>query len=336
MNDPTYPVEAYDELRAALRDGVERLIAERSRRRRTSRTLGRRVRGAPVLSGLALAATTFVGSPAPDLGPERYRRSRRGHAAGAAAESRCPQRAQRGEHGRIDAVARRPRRRRTLPRAHHDLLPERARCGVRHRHCARRDADHGHAAERRSRRPRRSRRHRRLRPAGGRRLALAQAQRRPNASRFRSARSTSMSSISRARMRPTSALTASRWSPRTGREPRSPGPRCPPTGTRARQTCRGRPRSTSPRARTAATSRRCSGSTASSAIRSPHPSQLVYDDGHAVDIALEPDGSFHYDVPRARQGDFMTPRQLVGRDGEGRVVVERPVAAVAYWRAASR
>jgi len=73
-------------------------------------------------------------------------------------------------------------------------------------------------------------------------------------------------------------------------------------------------------------------------FRDPKPAslQLVYGDGHAVDIALEPDGSFHYDVPRARQGDFMTPRQLVGRDGEGRVVVERPVAAVAYWRAASR
>ena len=65
MNDPTYPVEAYDELRTALRDGVERLIAERNRRRRTSRTLGIACAALLLLSGLALAATTFVGSPAP-------------------------------------------------------------------------------------------------------------------------------------------------------------------------------------------------------------------------------------------------------------------------------
>ena len=72
-------------------------------------------------------------------------------------------------------------------------------------------------------------------------------------------------------------------------------------------------------------------------LREPVPSslQLVYDDSHAVGIALGSDGSFHYDVPANRQGDFMTPRRLVGRDAQGRVVVDRPVAAVAYWRASS-
>jgi hypothetical protein len=73
-------------------------------------------------------------------------------------------------------------------------------------------------------------------------------------------------------------------------------------------------------------------------LRDPVPAslQLVYDDSHAVDIALAPDGSFHYDVPANRQGDFMTPRRLVGRNAQGRVVVDRPVAAVAYWRSGSR
>ena len=70
-------------------------------------------------------------------------------------------------------------------------------------------------------------------------------------------------------------------------------------------------------------------------LRDPLPAslQLVYDDSHTADIALEPDGSFHYDVPADRQADFMTPRRLVGRDAQGRIVVDRPVAAVAYWRA---
>jgi hypothetical protein len=73
-------------------------------------------------------------------------------------------------------------------------------------------------------------------------------------------------------------------------------------------------------------------------LRDPLPAslQLVYDDSHVVDIALEPGGSFHYDVPADRQGEFMTPRRLVGRDAQGRVVVDRPVAAVAYWRGQSR
>ena len=73
-------------------------------------------------------------------------------------------------------------------------------------------------------------------------------------------------------------------------------------------------------------------------LRDPLPAslELVYDDDHAVEIELAPDGTFHYDVPADRQGDFMTPRRLVGRDAQGRVVVDRPVAAVAYWRAASR
>jgi len=70
----------------------------------------------------------------------------------------------------------------------------------------------------------------------------------------------------------------------------------------------------------------------------PKPASLalVYDANTTVDIALAADGSFHYDVPQNRQGDFMTPRHLIGRDAQGRVVVDRQVAAVAFWRGEDR
>ena len=73
-------------------------------------------------------------------------------------------------------------------------------------------------------------------------------------------------------------------------------------------------------------------------LRDPKPAslRLVYDRDHTVEITLAPDGSFHYDVPKDRQGDFMTPRHLVGRDAQGQVVVDQPVAAVAYWRSRTR
>ena len=73
-------------------------------------------------------------------------------------------------------------------------------------------------------------------------------------------------------------------------------------------------------------------------LRDPLPAslELVYDSDHSVEIAIASDGSFHYDVPRERQGDFMTPRRLVGRDAQGRVVLDRPVAAVAFWHSQGR
>jgi hypothetical protein len=73
-------------------------------------------------------------------------------------------------------------------------------------------------------------------------------------------------------------------------------------------------------------------------LRAPRPASLalVYDADHRIEITLAPDGSFHYDVPQDRQRDFMTPRHLVGRDTQGRVVVDRLVAAVAFWRKESR
>jgi hypothetical protein len=73
-------------------------------------------------------------------------------------------------------------------------------------------------------------------------------------------------------------------------------------------------------------------------LRNPKPASLeiVYDANTTVDIAVAADGSFHYDVPQDRQGDFMTPRRLVGRDAQGRIVVDLQVAAVAFWRSEDR
>lgn len=73
-------------------------------------------------------------------------------------------------------------------------------------------------------------------------------------------------------------------------------------------------------------------------LRDPRPAtlQLVYSDGATADVTLAPDGSFHYNVPLRRRGDFMTPQHLVGHDADGRVVLDRAVAAVAYWRGGVR
>ena len=66
MTDPAYPEQTYDGLRSTLRAGVAGLIAERHRRRRKLRLAGLVCAGFLALSGLALAATAFVGSPAPE------------------------------------------------------------------------------------------------------------------------------------------------------------------------------------------------------------------------------------------------------------------------------
>ena len=66
MNDPAYPAHTYDELRLALRAGVERLVRERARRRRRARLLAVVAAGLLSVSGIALAASSFIGSPAPE------------------------------------------------------------------------------------------------------------------------------------------------------------------------------------------------------------------------------------------------------------------------------
>jgi hypothetical protein len=58
--------------------------------------------------------------------------------------------------------------------------------------------------------------------------------------------------------------------------------------------------------------------------------ELRYPDGTTARI--EPHGDrFDYPVPRGRRGDFMTPGTITAYDAHGKVLAERPVAAVAYW-----
>jgi hypothetical protein len=64
--------------------------------------------------------------------------------------------------------------------------------------------------------------------------------------------------------------------------------------------------------------------------------ELDYRDGSRVPIAIQTDGSFAYTVPQERMDDFMEPQILLVRDDAGKVIVSRPVAAVAYWRARER
>ena len=64
--------------------------------------------------------------------------------------------------------------------------------------------------------------------------------------------------------------------------------------------------------------------------------QLRYADGTRVDIPIDPNGDFLYDVPAARIGSFMRPQQLVATDPRGAVVAQTHVAAVAYWRGEQR
>ena len=85
----------------------------------------------------------------------------------------------------------------------------------------------------------------------------------------------------------------------------------------------------SQRALTAATSPGCSESTASSATRGPPHCNSSTTETTPSQSRSRTDGSFHYDVPKDRRGEFMTPRHLVGRDAHGDVVLDRPVASVA-------
>jgi hypothetical protein len=61
---------------------------------------------------------------------------------------------------------------------------------------------------------------------------------------------------------------------------------------------------------------------------------LRYPDGTVAEIPLEPDGTYRYDLPVARQDDlFSQPGELVALDAKGRQLASAPVAAVAYWQA---
>lgn len=60
--------------------------------------------------------------------------------------------------------------------------------------------------------------------------------------------------------------------------------------------------------------------------------ELHYPDGGVVDVPLQANGSYRYDLPAARRGDlFSAPGRLVARDAKGNQIATAQVAAVAYW-----
>jgi len=64
---------------------------------------------------------------------------------------------------------------------------------------------------------------------------------------------------------------------------------------------------------------------------------FTYPDGTSIDVPLNPDGSYRFDIPEGRQGDlYRSPGTLVARDADGKVLAHAPVAAVAYWRGVER
>lgn len=65
--------------------------------------------------------------------------------------------------------------------------------------------------------------------------------------------------------------------------------------------------------------------------------ELRYPDGEIQEISLAPNREFHLGFSNARIDDFADAvGVLIGRDASGKVVAKRPVASVAYFRAAER
>jgi hypothetical protein len=70
-------------------------------------------------------------------------------------------------------------------------------------------------------------------------------------------------------------------------------------------------------------------------VRGAASLELRYPDGTTVDIPLQADGRYRYDLPARRTGDlFERPGALIARDASGKELARAPVAAVAFWRAA--
>ena len=334
MNDTIYPPQAYDELRVALRNGVERLISERQRRRRKSRMLALAVAVLLCLSGLALAATTFVSSPAPesvqtdiaavDAGmPDWLRLNPDIHNAHSVASSGASTLwlAELADGGQCLELTttyypdlRAPG---CTTGSALDVAPITATLPN--------DGSAGAASP----------------------VVIAGHVQPPNAS---------LSLVLSDGRRIPVPFGAQQFyvidlTGADAAEVRSHGVALVAADAAGTQLARTTvPADWDANAQDVAKETTIDVTTRSDGndftkvlgidgiLRDPLPAslQLVYDDSHTTDIALEPDGSFHYDVPADRQADFMTPRRLIGRDAQGRIVVDRPVAAVAYWRGQSR
>ena len=335
MNDTMHPDEAYDELRMALRDGVGRLIAERQRRRRRSRTLAVALAALLTLSGLALAATTFVGSPAPasvqsdiaavDAGmPDSLRlnpdvRNARSVATTGASTLWLADLADGGRCVELTTTyypsLRAPG---CTTGTALDVtpitatLPNDDRVGP-----ASPVVIAGH-----------------VQPASAASLSLELSDGRtipvPFGAQHFYVIDLTGGAAADVRSSGVSLVAADAAGTEVARTT------VPADWDASAQDVENET--------TVDVTTRSDSSDFTKVLgidgvlRDPVPAslQLVYDDSHTADIALEPDGSFHYDVPSDRQGDFMTPRRLVGRDTQGRVVVDQSIAAVAFWRGEPR
>jgi hypothetical protein len=61
--------------------------------------------------------------------------------------------------------------------------------------------------------------------------------------------------------------------------------------------------------------------------------EFRYPDGKIVQVPIDEDGNYSFDIPRARQADlFVAQGTLIARDAKGHQVASVPVAAVAFWR----
>ena len=65
--------------------------------------------------------------------------------------------------------------------------------------------------------------------------------------------------------------------------------------------------------------------------------ELHYPNGTVVQIPIATDGSYRYDIPSGRQGDFAKwPGSLMARNVQGDVIATATVASVAWWEARNR
>jgi hypothetical protein len=331
MNDPTYPGQAYEDLRATLRDGMARFIAEQHARRRRRRTLAIVCGALACLSGLALAASTFVGSPAPtsvrddiaavDAGmPDALRldpdvRNARSVASTGASTLWLADLAGGGRCVELTTTYYRDVRApgcttgaELEPSAITATLPNDDHAGP-----SAPVVIAGH-----------------VEPASAASLSLLVSGGRTIPVPFgaRHFYVIDLTGADAADIRAHGA--ALRAEDAAGKEVARvtvPADWDAGAADEAQQ------------ATIDITTRSDSGDFTKvlgidGVLRDPRPAslELVYDAAHTVEITLSPDGAFHYDVPQDRQGDFMTPRHLLGRDAQGRVVVDRSVAAVAFWR----
>jgi hypothetical protein len=62
--------------------------------------------------------------------------------------------------------------------------------------------------------------------------------------------------------------------------------------------------------------------------------EFRYPDDTTVQVPLQQDHTYTFDIPADRQGDlFEAPGTLIAKDADGHEVASAPVAAVAFWRA---